>query len=210
MNRQEILLNLTLITVIGALGYSIYDAHNHTTAAAEVADVRSNPDEEDSGTKPETTYNRVEAGKKFPKMGETELFRAIIPPTPTPVPPTPKPTDTPNIQIALNAWKVLSVDKGIVTIEDVVKSRTGADDSVFDMKVGDTRPIDIGGGQTRPAKLESVDEITNPDVPTATFGMQDTQAQRTLKMGDEAGDSPIAKGAEPGAGATPAPGPAPQ
>ncbi|MGI8906444.1 MAG: hypothetical protein ACR2IE_08145 [Candidatus Sumerlaeaceae bacterium] len=193
MNRQEILLNLTLITVIGALGYSIYDARQNRP---EISGIRSSEelavqDTEDIST--ETTYNRRQADLKFPKVGNTDLFKAIIPPTPSPIPPTPKPTDTPNIHAALNAWKVLSVQDGTATIEDVIKSRAGIEDAVFDMKPGDTRPIDIGGGQTRPVKLDSADEVTNPDQPSATFSMQDTQAVRTLKMGDEAGANAAGK-----------------
>lgn len=195
MTRQEFLLNLTLVTVIGALGYSLYDAQHNPTEMAAIAEAREKQSSEDDAEAEETpgppdretTYNRKRADMKYPKVGGNDVFKAIIPPTPSPPPPTPKPTDTPNIQSTLNAWKVLSVDKGLVTIEDVVKSKAGVDGAVVDLKVGDTVPMDIGGGQIKNVRLNSVDEITNPDAPTATFSMEGTNATRTLKMGDEAG-----------------------
>jgi hypothetical protein len=188
MNRQELLLNVTLVTIIGALGYSIYDSHQNAQGMSQISEVRNSSDsDEDADT--ETSYDPTSAKKKFPAVGNTDLFKAILSPTPPPPTPTPKPTETPNIQAALNSWKLLSVDRGMATIEDVIKSRAGAEDAVFDMKAGDTKVVDIGGNQTRPVKLESTDETTNPDQPTATFSMQDTKATRTLKMGEEAGNA---------------------
>jgi hypothetical protein len=216
MNRQEVLLNLTLVTIIGALGYSIYESHQNAQGMSQIAEVRNSDkaaEEEDAAdTGPETTYDRTTASKKFPAVGNTDLFKAILTPTPAPPTPTPKPTDTPNIVAALNAWKLLSVDKGVATIEDVIKSRAGAEDAVFDMKAGDTRVVDIGGNQTRPVKLESTDETSNPDQPTATFSMQDTKATRTLKMGEEAGNATsMGDKAQVGVpGGVPVPGAAPQ
>jgi hypothetical protein len=207
MTRQEFLLNLTLVTVIGALGYSLYDARHNPTEMAAIASAREAQNEADAEAEEtpgppgrESTYNREKANKKYPKVGSTDLFRPIIPPTPSPPPPTPKPTDTPNIQLVLNVWKVLSVDKGVVTIEDIVKSKAGVEGAVVDMKVGDTQQMDIGGGQIKNVRLNSVDEVTNPDVPTATFSMEGTNVTRTLKMGDEAGGNVNApKDGAPGA-----------
>ena len=100
-----------------------------------------------------------------------------------------------------------------MTVEDTVMTQQGLEGNTFDMKVGDTREIDVGKGLMKTLTLKAVDEVTNPDSPTATFGLQDTLAIRVVPMGNDvnAAPAPAMPGPAPGqAPPPPAPGQVPK
>lgn len=177
MNRREIIINLLLLIVIGALAYFIFSSDQRTPEQLEVT---ATPAANDGKVPPttETTYNPVEGNRKYPKFGEKPLFQALITPTPTPTPPPPPPTKTPDIEKALANWKLQAVDPGEATVEDKAKR----EDNVFSMKVGESRPVQAGD-QAKNVTLVKVDD--KADNPSATFGLQDTTDQKTLKMFEE-------------------------
>lgn len=214
MNRQEVLLNLTLVTVIGALAFSIYDSQNQgvdlPVAPVVANNTTANADEEmgeedEEAPENETTYARAAADSPYTNVGQKDIFRSLVTPTPSPPPPTPSPTPTPDINKALGAWQVLSVYQGVATVQDNNLMKANSENAIWDMKLGESRPVDVGGGQLKAATLKSVNESL--DLPTATFGLEGTSAERTMRMGDEPG---IASGGEGGPPGGPPGGPQPR
>lgn len=196
MNRNEILLNLLLLVIIGSLAYLVLESgqdEEHMVGSSNVA-VRP----KDKADKSETDYNPAAAQAKYPNFGKKAIYQALLTPTPTPPPPTPPPTKTPDISQALGAWKLLSVMDGEATIEN--KATKDPEQSMIQMKVNDTRQVTVGN-ETKIVTLKRADE--NSDNPSATFSMEGTTDEKTLKMFDDA----AAAGGAP-AGAPAAPGPA--
>jgi hypothetical protein len=209
MKRQEFLLNLTLATIIGALGFSIYDSHKNPPEMPVRTKVEPTEEEDPTGTtapKTETPFDGKEAGRKYPNLGKKDVYVALITPTPSPTPPPPKPTETPNINASTAPWVVQGILNGLVTIEDSEMTKKGVDGNVWEMKVGDTKDADIGKGQIKAIALQKVDEVTNPDEPTATFIVKDfPEAIRVIRMGNEPG-MPAAAAPAPAPGAQLPPG----
>ena len=79
-------------------------------------------------------------------------------------------------------------------------TKKGLDGNVWEMKVGDTKDADVGKGQMKAIALQKVDEVTNPDSPTAMFIVKDfPEAVRVIPMGNEPGmPAPAAPAPPPG------------
>ncbi|MBX7245893.1 MAG: hypothetical protein K1X53_10365 [Candidatus Sumerlaeaceae bacterium] len=164
MKRQEILLNLTLLTAIGALTFLIFsEGEDLPSLPSAPANLASNSG---VGSKTETSFVPAATSKKFDDFGNKEIFRAIMTPTPTPPPATPKPSPTPNISVVLGNWKLSSVDGGEATIEDKTKANN-PDGAFFTMKVGEAHPVEVDKGVMGKAVLKKIDE--SGDTPSVSF-----------------------------------------
>jgi len=202
MKRQECLLNLTLVVIIGALVFLIYDSRQapeslsdlsvapvaSVPAEAEDEAADANSDSEDAETTPTDTS----------KFGDTKLFRALLTPTPTPTPTPPPPPPTPDIGKTLGNWKLLSVYEGKAMLEDVQKTAKQEEGAIWEMTLGQTQQVDVGSGIMKTATLKVIDDKTNPYNPEVTFGLEGTTAERKINLDTEP------------AAAAPAPAPAPQ
>lgn len=213
MKRQEFLLNLTLLVIIGALIYLIYDSKDMPRGLDELpvppakvakADGTGDGDGSDDSTSgtsvgddmapsTETEYASASAtaspasadgAARGGTFGQRNLFRALLTPTPTPPPPTPTPAPTPDIAKALGAWKLTSVYEGKAYIEDVRKSAANEEGAIWEMAVGDTKQVDVGQGIMKTATLKSIN-ASNPYNPDVTFTMEDTKAERNINLDTE-------------------------
>jgi hypothetical protein len=178
--REEILLNITMLTAALSLLIFILLGPVPEDMAVPVASRSENRRTERPG-QTETPLPPT-AADRFMEVGRVPLFRALLTPTPTPPPPTPRPTPTPDISAGLAKFKVQGIMDGVVMLEDPEKSKTGAPDALIEWKPGEVRQMDSGRGETRPVKLEKVDEVTDPSNPTATFSMEGTTEKKVLKM----------------------------
>lgn len=203
MRRQEILLNLTLLVIIGALVFKIYEARKLPGGLDELAvqpgigHANGNGSDSTTGTLngnspvaapgTETDYaapNEVVAAGSGGKFGETKLFRALLTPTPTPTPTPPPPPPTPDIAKSLGAWKLLGIVNDKALMEDVQKSAQGLEGAIWEMAVGDTKQVDTGQGVMKTVTLKSInnDNAYNPEV---TFTMEDTTDKRNINLDTE-------------------------
>jgi hypothetical protein len=183
MNRQEILLNIALLTVIGALTLFIFEGYDTDVDVQAPTVVKS-----DLPPAPETSYDPDLAMRKYPTFGEKAVFQAIITPTPTPPPPTPTPTKTPDINTVFAQWRLMTVDANEVTFEDKSKTQTDPENSVFMLRVGQSRPVEVEKGVFKNAILKRMD--ANSDNPSATLRIEDLPDEKTLKMFEEAAPMP--------------------
>lgn len=183
MKRQEVLLNLTLLTVIGALVYTILQAENQEEeliAPVEVASaVERNGDDAPGGT--ETPYTRER--DVYRSFGTKPLFKALITPTPTPPPATPTPTPTPNIHEATANLKVTGILGGVAYVEPKKPDPELFPNGILEMTPGATLELPVGkGGERKRLTLRTVDEQSNPDNPSATFELEGTSELKVLRM----------------------------
>jgi len=201
MKRQEFLLNLTLVVIIGALVYLIYDSRLapeslSDLSVAPVASVPAETEDEAADANSDSEDAETTPTDKS-KFGETKLFRALLTPTPTPTPTPPPPPPTPDIGKALGNWKLLSVYEGKAMMEDVEKTKKGEEGAIWEMTLGQTQQVDVGNGIMKTATLKKIDDTTNAYNPEVTFGLEDTTAERKINLDTEP------------AAAAPAPAPAP-
>jgi hypothetical protein len=182
MRRQEILINLTLLTVIGALLYVIL------TPAQERVDLSVEEITMDVTREEETGYDAAEAEKKWKSFGSNPIFQALLTPTPTPTPSPTTPPPTPKIGTILGQWKLMAVFDGEVTIEDRSKTQKDPDNAMFMMTVGDKRPVASEKGEVLNATLKRIDEES--DNPSATFGLEGTPEEHEIRVMDDPGAPP--------------------
>lgn len=186
MSRQEFLVNLVFLTIIGCLAYLIFEQQQKKSQPLRPPIVASVGDSADT----ETKFNPAAAAQKYPRLGTTPLFRPLIP-TPTPSPtPAPTPTPTPNISNVLRPWKLISVMGNEASIEN--RAPRSEDDRFFDVKVGESRAADDGGMQ-RSATLKRTDE--NSDPPIAVFSLDGTTDEYIIRLGN---DVPFGAPGQPG------------
>lgn len=198
MRRQEILLNLFLLTVIGCLAYVILTpAPQEELRPIKIA----KNDTENPGS--ETAYNPQKAAETWKKFGINPIFQALLTPTPSPSPTTPAPTPTPQIGRFIGTWHLMGIIEKEAAIEDTAKTQKDPDNATFQMKIGDTKAVTNEKGETHTVTLEKMDEES--DNPSVTFGMDGTTDKHTLRMMQDTG-SPGAEAAPAAApGAAPAP-----
>ena len=226
MKRQEFLLNFTLLIVIGALVYLIYDSQDDprtlkdleavaTETGGLVVEARPRT-KKDKAPGKETSYEVADAGEAKPdgkegessedKFGKTNLFRSLLTPTPTPSPTPPPPPPTPDIGKALGAWRLLSAYEGKALIEDVQKSEQGLEGAIFEMLPGGTAQVDVGSGIMKTATLKKMDDA-NPYNPEIIMGLEGTEAEKKINLDTEPVVSKGAPGASPAAAPPPAQAP---
>ncbi|MGC8840397.1 MAG: hypothetical protein ACP5QZ_02945 [Candidatus Sumerlaeaceae bacterium] len=183
MNRQEILLNLFLLTVIVALAVLILENHDEevTVDIPPTAKLSSPPPQE-------TTYDPQVAQQKYPHFGEKPIFQALLTPTPTPPPPTPTPTRTPDINAIFASWKLMSVDVGEATFEDRSKTQSDPEHAVFTLRIGQSMPVEVERGVFKNAILKRVD--AQSDNPSVTVGIEGIPDQKIMRMFEEAPAGP--------------------
>ncbi len=200
MRRQEVLLNLTLVVIIGSLVYLTYEARQKPETIEDIrSDLSISPKpgpKKESAPDAETSYDVASADAADGKFGKTRLFNALLTPTPTPSPTPPPPPPTPDIGKALGAWKLLSVYEGKAMLEDVQKSAKGEEGAIWEMSQGQTKQVDVGQGVMKTATLSGIDAATDPYNPKVTFTLEDTKAEKQIDLDTEP--------------AAAAPGPAPQ
>lgn len=175
MNRRELLINLLLLAAIAALAYAILAGSEEQPDLSMASTVKT--------ARPgdlETTFNPEVARKKYPMLGQTALFQPIITPTPTPPPPTPTPTKTPDIKAALGQWRLSSAGDGEALIEN--RAEKNPENQFFSLRVGQSRSVEVEKGVMKNATLKKLDE--NADNPSATFILEGTSEEYTLKMFD--------------------------
>jgi hypothetical protein len=175
MNRRELIINLLLLVAIAAIAYAIIAGNEEEPDLGTSLVVR--------GPKPgdlETTFNPDVARKKYPMLGQTALFQPIITPTPTPPPPTPTPTKTPDIKAALGQWRLSSAGDGEALIEN--RAEKNPEYQFFSLRVGQSRSVEVEKGVMKNATLKRLNE--NADNPSATFILEGTSEEYTLKMFD--------------------------
>jgi hypothetical protein len=178
MNRQEILLNLFLLTLIVALALLILENHDEEIDIAVPPTARKV-----AAPGNETSYDVQVAQQKYPHFGDRPLFQALLTPTPTPPPPTPTPTRTPDINAIFASWKVMSVDVGEAVFEDRSKSQSDPEHAVFTLRVGQSVPVEVERGVFRNAIIRRID--ANSDNPSVTIGVEGIPDQKTLHMFEE-------------------------
>jgi len=198
MTRQEFLLNLVLLTIIGALAYVMVTEEPEVEIVVPAA-----ASETPAPPKTETEY--LQAGKvKYPEFGNKNIYVAILPPTPVPPTPTPTPTPTPDIHGALRTWRLMGILDDEISIEDKAKAND-PEHQFFNMKQGETRPVDAGKGQVKNVRIKSID--AESDNPSVTFEMDDTFETHVLKTLDDGTggvpEAPPPPGAPPPAPARP-------
>lgn len=217
MKRQEFLLNLTLLVIIGTLVYLIYD--HGETARTSIDDIevpalasatKKSPRVKAPGK--ETSYDgnttatgengedATEGENGESKFGQTNIFRALLTPTPTPTPPPTPPPPTPDIDKALGPWKLVSLYDGKAMLEDVVMSQKGEEGAIFELAPGQTKQVDVGGGIMKTATLKKI-EATNPYNPEIILGLEGTTAERKINLDTE--PAVAAPGPAPGQPAQP-------
>ena len=211
MNRQEILLNLTLFVIIGSLIYLIYDSGDKPRTLDELSEAPivvatggANGDNDENGGDgegadgasradmppgTETEYAMAADAQttETPRggsFGERDVFRALLTPTPTPAPPTPTPAPTPDIKQAIGMWKLTSVYQGKAYIEDVVKAEAQEEGAIWEMSVGDTMQVDVGGGVMKTVTLKEMND-SNPWNPDATFTLEGTTVEHNINLDTE-------------------------
>jgi hypothetical protein len=192
VKRQEFLLNLTLLVIIAALAYLIYDASQKPTGLESIA--TPVVPKEKTAKDTETKYAAA-AERKHPNFGKKDLFAPLLTPTPSPTPSPTPPPPTPDIGKALGTWKLQSVYEGVAVVEDTAKSAKNEEGAVWEMHKGDKKQVDVGNGIMKTVTLEKMD-VTDPWNPAVDFSMEDTTTKRTIHLTDEPG------GGAPGA-ATP-------
>ncbi len=178
MNRQEILLNLTLLTIIVALALLIMENRQEEVEVTvpPVTKIESAPEVE-------TTYDPQIAAQKYPNFGVKPIFQALLTPTPTPPPPTPTPTRTPDINAIFASWKLMSVDTGEATFEDRAKAKSDPENAVFTLRIGQAMPVEVERGVFKNAILMRVD--ANSDNPSVTLGIDGIPDKKVLRMFEE-------------------------
>ncbi len=183
MNRQEILLNLFLLTLIVALALLTLENHEEEVSV----DI---PPAAKLATPPpsETTYDPQMAQQKYPNFGEKPIFQALLTPTPTPPPPTPTPTRTPDVNAIFASWKLMSVDVGEATFEDRSKTQSDPEHAVFTLRIGQSMPVEVERGVFKNAILKRVDAAS--DNPSVTIGIEGIPDQKILRMFEEAAGAP--------------------
>ncbi len=210
MKRQEFLLNLTLLVIIGVLVFLIYESRDlprgldelEVPAAISPAGSnrsdKSDPSEQFDGSEisdssdttstismPGTETQYASAGSsRGGDFGKKSIFRALLTPTPTPTPTPPPPPPTPDIGKSLGGWKLLSVYQGKAMLEDVQLSQQGAEGAIWEMAVGDTKQVDVGNGIMKTVSLKTINN-ENPYSPEITLGMEDTTAERNINLDTE-------------------------
>lgn len=174
MNRRELLLNLVILSAILYVAVAIIQ--QSSTVVEELEEEIEVVDEGPPAR--ETDFNPELARGKYPRFGEVSMFQPLITPTPTPPPPTPTPTPTPDIKQALGGWALSSVSYGEALVED--RNQKNPEEQFFSMKPGQSRPVEVEKGVTKPATLKKLDE--NDENPSATFTLEGTSEEYTLKM----------------------------
>lgn len=186
MKRQEFLVNLTLLTLIGALVYTILQSDSPdedlTPPDNLVAAVTEGGAGSESG-RTETPY--VRERDVYRSLGTKPLFQALITPTPPPPTPTPTPTPTPDINVATANLKITSVMDGIVIVEPKKPDPRLFPDGLREMRVGDTLAVDVGKGEMKTLTLKQADDKTNPDNPSAVFALEGSTELKVLRMFDD-------------------------
>jgi hypothetical protein len=179
--REEILLNITLITV--ALSLLIFIILGPVPIDMSVPE-SARPSAQNPTVRPrvETPYDLQQ--DRFVALGEIPVFRAILTPTPTPPPPTPRPTPTPDINAALGRFRVVSIMDNTVIIEDPERAQAGDPDAMIEWNRGEVRQLQAGQGESKAVRLEAVDEVTDPGNPSATFSMEGTTEKRVFRLID--------------------------
>lgn len=198
IRRQELLINLVLLAAIVGLAYTIYSKSTEVTVIRAPKPENAKP----LSAETETAFDAQAAQAKYPKFGETKLFRALLTPTPTPPPVTPAPTPTPNIHNALAAWALAGVDEisGEVTIED--KSKPDTDENkYFNIKLNEARPVQADK-EVKNATLIRLDPDLVNGNPSATFKLDGSGEEKTIKMMPDP-EPEAAPGAPPAAGPQP-------
>ena len=174
--REEILLNLTLLVAVLALGYLIWaggsSGEDLTLAAPPVSSKSA------KSSDAETAFNPETARKKYPNFGRVTVYQPILTPTPTPPPATPTPKKTPDIKLVLQNWRLSSASFGEATIED--KGQKDPSLQFFTLKIGEARRLNITKDETANATLVKLDE--NAENPYAIFSLEGTNVQYMLKM----------------------------
>ncbi len=184
MRRQEVLLNLTLLTLIGALVYTILQSGSQDDDLLESMTVASVTEKEDSPGGTETPY--LPERDVYNSFGKKPLFKALITPTPSPTPPPPPPAPTPNIHEATANLKVTGIMDNVAYVEPKKPDPEVFPDGVREMKAGDTLMMPVGkSGEKRQLTLKTLDEITNPDNPSATWQLDGTTEEKVLRMFDD-------------------------
>jgi hypothetical protein len=199
MTRQEFLLNLALLTIIGALAYvMVSQGPDEVTDVPVVASATPVP--------PKTETEYLQAGKvKYPEFGNKNIYVAILPTIPPPPPPPPSPAPTPDIHTALKPWRLMGILDNEVSIEDKSKAND-PENQFFTMKKGDSRPVDTGKTGLKNVRISALD--AESDNPSVTFEMDETSEKHILKtLDDGSGGAPAPEGGAPPP--APAPGPAP-
>lgn len=188
MNRQEFLINLTLLTLIGALVYLIvWGDVNNDDLVEPVRVARATEAETEEGGLTETPY--VRERDIYKSFGNKPLFQPLITPTPTPPPPTPTPTPTPDINAATANFRASMIMDGIVMLE-LRKPDPAFPNNMVEMKVGDSVAVDVGRGEKKTLTLKSIDEKTDPYNPAATFTLEGTDQLKVFRMFEDMAPPP--------------------
>ncbi len=184
IDRQTLLLNLTLIVGIIALAVMIFDDRSSTDDVVDYKSLIASKSTEDKPSV-DTKYNPEEAQKKYPNFGKSPIFQAIIPPTPTPTPPPPPPEPTPDIHAALKDWTLAGVSDGVVTIEN--KAVKDPDMQFLDIKKTQILTLQVkdsrGNIVPRKLKIEKLSEFA--DNPYVIFSLEGTSDQHMIKQYDD-------------------------
>ena len=186
MKRQEFLVNLTLLTLIGALVYTILQSESPnedlTPPDKLVLAVTEGTLGGDSG-RTETPY--VRERDVYRSLGTKPLFQALLTPTPPPPTPTPTPTPTPDINVATANLKVTSVMDDIAILEPVKPDPRLFPDGLREVRVGDTLVVDVGKGEMKTLTIKQIDDKTNPDNPYIVVTLEGSTELKVLRMFDD-------------------------
>ncbi|PKO18833.1 hypothetical protein CVU37_05525 [candidate division BRC1 bacterium HGW-BRC1-1] len=171
MNRQSLIINLTLLLAIIGVTYLIYTAPEEQEKLPTPITMAAAPPRE-------TNFDPESVRNTYTNFGEAKLYQAIMTPTPTPTPPPPPPEKTPDIHNALKAWRLMGAGDGEATIEDR-GAKEDSDQRIFFMKVGEEREVntEVGG---KKAKLSKIDQ--SGDVPAVEFTMEGSAETKKVKM----------------------------
>ena len=201
MTRQELLLNLVLLTIIGALAYvMVTEEPDEEISVPVTASATAVP------PKTETEYRQAGEGK-YPEFGNKNIYVAILPTIPPPPPSPSPPPPTPDIHTSLKPWRLMGILDDEVSIEDKSKAND-PENQFFNMKKGESRPVDTGKTGPKNVRIKALDPES--DNPSVTFEMDETNEPHVLKtLDDGSGGAPPPEGGAPPP-AAPAPVPPPK
>ena len=178
MNRQTLLVNLTLTVGIIALAVLILEPKSEDGPEPFVA---SNPSKDEDKTALDTAYNPELAKKVYPNFGTTKLFQALIPPTPSPTPTPPPPDPTPDVHAALKGWNLMGISSGVVTIEN--KDEKDPEKQFFDvgkngvtLTIKDFKGVDV----KRKLRIKKLSEYA--ENPFVIFELEGSGEEHVLKQ----------------------------
>ena len=189
VERQMLLLNLTLMVGIFAVAYFLYQGYNNEEDPPNYKNEIIAVSDKDSKA-PETAYNAEEARRKFPNWGKTPLFQAIMTPTPTPTPTPPPPEPTPDIHAALQNWALMGISDGVVSIEN--EAEKDPDKQFVD--IGKTQVVTLyvkdSKGADVPKKLRIVKLAEYAENPYVVFSLEGSGDEHTIKQFEETAEQP--------------------